>query len=95
MSKSNLKNQYIPNYLTAPGLVLEEYMEFYKQTPQSLADKLAVDISIVESLLKGDYPITEAFAEKFKEIFHHSTQFWLNLEAIYQSEKIRLGTNNP
>jgi HTH-type transcriptional regulator/antitoxin HigA len=84
-------NQYLPDYLVTPGELLEEYMESYNLTSQTLADKTGLNPCAIEYILSADLPITVKIAEKFGEVFQTSAQFWINMEKNYQDDKVRLG----
>lgn len=83
---------YVPDYATPPGEVIEEYMEFYKVGRETLAERAGIDLETTGLLLAGKHPVTPEIAAALAGLLGHSTQFWLNMEAGYQSDKKRLAT---
>ena len=90
----NARIPHVPDYATPPGWVIEGYMESYEVSKEELARHLGLELAEVERLLAGNHPITPEIAAVLGGLFHHSTEFWLNMEAGYQQDKKRLESRN-
>ena len=84
---------YNPDYATAPGEVIGEYMEFYNMSREDFAGHLGLDLNAVEELLVGKRPVTQEMAAVMERLFHRPAQLWLNMEAGYQEDKRRLASH--
>ena len=87
-----MKSKLLANI--TPGEILEE--DFLK--PMGLSQyRLAKDISVsarrINEIVKGERAITADTALRFGRYFKMSAQFWLNLQAHYDLERMedRLG----
>lgn len=85
--------RYNPDYATAPGEVIEEYMEFYNMSREDFAGHLGLDLEAVEELLVGKRPVTPEMAVVMERIFHRPAELWTNMETGYQEDRKRLSTH--
>jgi addiction module HigA family antidote len=69
---------------TAPGEVVRLEMEAREIKPQRLARHLELDDRQLETLLRGDAPLTPEVAAKLEAIFDIEAAFWIRLEQSYQ-----------
>ncbi|MBF0454013.1 MAG: HigA family addiction module antidote protein [Magnetococcales bacterium] len=89
MSNSQ-QNQYIPDYLVAPGEVLDEYLQAYPMTQAQLAMRTGLAKKTINEIIKGKSPITTDTAQKLERVLERPAHFWNNLERQYQEDKSRL-----
>ena len=81
-----------PDYATTPGEVIEEYMEAYGVNKETLGREAGLDPETTERFLAGGHPVTPEIASALSRLFPRPTDFWENMEALYQSDKKRLET---
>lgn len=75
--------QYKPDYLTAPGEILSEYLDSYGMSQAELADRLGASKKTVNEIIKAKAPITTEMALKLEKVFERPAHFWRNLESRY------------
>ena len=85
-----MTNQYIPDYLVAPGEVLEEYLSSFGMTQAELADRTGLTRKTINEIIKGKSPITSETALKLERTVGRPAHFWSNLERQYQEDRSRL-----
>lgn len=90
MSDLSKTNTYAPEYLVAPGEIVEEYLEALDITQANLAERTGLTRKTINEIVKGKAPITPETAIKFERVFRMPAHFWENLEANYQHDKARL-----
>jgi addiction module HigA family antidote len=87
---SNMKNNFIPDYLVTPGEVLSEYLEDAGMTQAELADRMGLAKKTINEIIKGKSPITPETALKLERTLGRPAQFWSSLERQYQDDKARI-----
>lgn len=73
-----------------PGEFLEEYCREYHLTQADLALRADVTPKTINELVGGKSSITESMAVKLSKIFPFSVEYWLNLQAGYESDLARI-----
>ena len=82
-------NKFVPDYLVAPGEVLEEYLEDLGMTQVELADRTGLAKKTINEIIKAKSPITSATALKLERTLGRPAHFWNNLERQYQEDLTR------
>ncbi|KKP68213.1 MAG: Plasmid maintenance system antidote protein, XRE family [Candidatus Moranbacteria bacterium GW2011_GWE1_35_17] len=77
-----------------PGEFLQDYIEEYNITQIELALRTGMSKKIINEIINGKNPITEAMAVKLSKIFPLSVEYWLNLQAGYEADLARLNQKN-
>lgn len=76
-----------------PGEHLAEELKELDMSAASLARQIEVSPSQITEILNGRRAITGNIALRLAHFFHTSTEFWLNLQKLYElriaEEKIR------
>ena len=90
MNNMQTVNKYVPDYLVAPGEVLEEYLEYSGLTQASLAERTGLSNKTINEIVKAKSAITAETALKFERTLGRPAHFWSNLERQYQDDKTRL-----
>ena len=85
-----LKNEYIPDYATPPGLVLEDYMEGEAMTVAELSRKSGLPESLLHDVLRAEAPVTEEIAAALERVFGRPAYLWTGMEEQYQMDLARL-----
>lgn len=82
-------NQYVPDYLVTPGVVLEDYLEVFGMTQAELAARTGLTKKTVNEIIKGKSPITPETALKLERSLGRPAHFWNNLERQFQEDRTR------
>lgn len=69
-----------------PGDTLIIILKNNGLTKQDLADKTGVKYDYVDAICQGVSPIRSFYAKKLEEILHVDSQFWMNLQSLYDNE---------
>ncbi len=77
-----------------PGEFLQDYIEEYNITQIELALRTGMSKKIINEIINGKNPITEAMAVKLSKVFPLSVEYWLNLQAGYEADLARLNQKN-
>ncbi|MFA5994136.1 MAG: HigA family addiction module antitoxin [Parcubacteria group bacterium] len=77
-----------------PGEFLQDYIEEYHLTQIELALRTGVSKKIINEIINGKNPVTEAMAVKLSKVFPLSVEYWLNLQAGYEADLARLNQKN-
>ena len=72
--------------IICPGDTLMVIMENNGMSKQDLADKTGVKFDYVDAICQGVSPIRSFYANKLEETLHVDSQFWLNLQSLYENE---------
>jgi plasmid maintenance system antidote protein VapI len=72
--------------IICPGDTLMVIMENNGLSKQDLADKTGVKYDYVEAICQGVGPIRSFYAKKLEEVLHVDSQFWMNLQSLYENE---------
>lgn len=83
-------NRYQPDYITTPGEILEEYLDSIAMTKAELARRTGLTSKTINEIIKGRAPVTPETALKLERVFGRPARFWINLEALYQEDRVRL-----
>jgi HTH-type transcriptional regulator / antitoxin HigA len=83
-------NSFVPDYLVAPGEVIEEYLEDLGMTRAELADRTGLTGKTIDEIIQAKSPITPDTALKLEPILGRPAHFWNNLERQYQDDRMRL-----
>jgi len=73
-----------------PGESIKEVIEDRAISLSELAKGISVTDAHLEKLINGDVEITVDIAERLERYLGITSQFWLNLEAIYQDKKAKI-----
>jgi HTH-type transcriptional regulator / antitoxin HigA len=88
---SNMQtNRFIPDYLIAPGEVLEDYLDDLGMTQAELADRTGLTKKTINEIIKAKTPITPETALRLEIVLGRPAHFWSNLERQYQDDRVRL-----
>jgi len=88
---SNTQNsQYMPDYLVAPGDVLDDYLDSQGMTQTELATRTGLSKKTINEIIKAKAPISHETALRFERTLGRPAHFWNNLERQYQEDQIRL-----
>ena len=69
-----------------PSETIKDEIEFLNMSQQEFADKLGLDITIVNEILNGNTPITNEIAIKLENVLGIPTSTWINLEENYRNK---------
>ncbi|WP_372814970.1 HigA family addiction module antitoxin [Paenibacillus sp.] len=83
-------NDFMPGIAIPPGETLQEALDEQEMTQKELALRLGCTPKHVNSIIKGTASITPDLAIKLETVLGIPTQFWLNLEQIYQESVARI-----
>jgi len=90
MNSLRKANAYVPDYLVAPGEILEEYLDHAGITQASLAARTGLTPKTINEIIKAKSAITAETALKFERALGRPAHFWGNLERQYREDKVRL-----
>ncbi len=79
--------------MTNPGTVLEKMLIESGMSRKELAQRIAVSEKHICTVINGDKDISAAFARKLGYVFK-DTAYWLNLQAEYDEEQLRIKEEN-
>jgi len=84
------RNEYLPDHSVAPGEVLAYELELRGMTRTELARRTGLTEKHIISILKGKGTaiITPATAIKLERALGMPVDYWLNLEANFQTSRI-------
>ena len=83
-------NEYLPDYLVAPGEVLSDYLDGLKMTQAELAARTGLTKKTINEIIKGKAPISPETSLKLERALGRPAHFWNNLEAQFQENRARL-----
>jgi len=84
-----LRNEYMPDTVSAPGETLSEMLEDRGMTQQDLALRIGMAPKTINEIIKGKAPLTHDTALALERILGVSASFWNRLEASYQESLAR------
>ena len=73
-----------------PGEFLRDELEEYNITQIELAERIGLHKKIINEIIAGKNSITRLTAVKLEKVFDTSAQYWVNLQGIYENDKVRL-----
>ncbi len=71
-----------------PGEHLAEFLEEYSLTQYRLAKNIGVPPRRINEIVKGQQAVTADTALRLARFFGTSAEFWMNLQAHYDLERI-------
>ena len=78
------------DFIIHPGEILQEFIEDRNMSQKELAIRCGVSEKYVSTVLNGKKDISLSFAKKLEYALGINTIFWMNLQANYDKEKIRI-----
>lgn len=75
---------YEPDYVVAPGEILEDYMEAREVSKEELAQRSGLSLKLIDGLLLGEAFLESDTAFKLEEVFELDASVWLRMEANYR-----------
>ena len=70
------RNEYVPNYATPPGLVLEDYMAGAGMDIAALSAQSGLSESALAAILDARAPITDEVAAALERVFGRPAYLW-------------------
>jgi addiction module HigA family antidote len=83
-------NEYVPDYLVAPGEILEDFLESTGISQAELAERTGLSKKTINEIVKAKVAITAETALRLERTLNRPAHFWSNLERQYQEDKTRL-----
>ncbi|NMZ58615.1 ImmA/IrrE family metallo-endopeptidase [Pseudomonas nitroreducens] len=78
------------SWVSSPGETILDILCDREIPKQIFADQVGLDIDCAESLLAGDFEITESLACQLSEILGPNADFWINRERQYREDLTRI-----
>lgn len=75
---------YEPDYVVAPGEILEDYLNGRYVSRNELARRSGMSLELIEGLLSGQATLDADIAGKLEEIFDLKAAIWLRMEDSYR-----------
>lgn len=69
-----------------PSETIKDEIAFLNMSQQEFADKLGLDITIVNEILDSNIPISNEIAVKLENVLGIPTSTWINLESNYRNK---------
>jgi len=70
-----------------PGSLLRDDLEAIGVTPAKMADRLGTMHGALTALIDGKQPINDEIAARLGKAFGTTSQYWTNLQAIYDEKR--------
>ena len=86
---SEIRNEYVPDHVSAPGETLIEILEDVGMTQAELAKRTGRTTKTINGIVKGREPLTPATALQFEKVLGVNARFWNELERNYAEFKAR------
>jgi HTH-type transcriptional regulator/antitoxin HigA len=77
-----------------PGETVKEIIEDRGISVSAFAKEMRMKESEIDKLLNGSIPITERIAERLQNTIGVDREFWINLEAGYRDDIIKVDHEN-
>lgn len=75
----------------SPGeILLKEFLEPMHISPRQFAKDIKLPESEIDMLLNGTKDISTDIANRLSAFFGTTSEFWMNLQGIYNSDKLRV-----
>jgi len=84
MKESTVK--YKPNCAVKPGETIHDLLEEHKMSMCFAAHKLGMPVEIFLDVLAAKKKITPKLASKLEALFGVNAEFWISLQANYDSD---------
>lgn len=81
--KSQVTTRFMPDWSVHPGTVIQEYMEHFEMTLDTLAYNLHRTRRFAKRLLRGKERVTLRLAGSLSDLFNRDATFWLQLQYNY------------
>ena len=81
--RSSAKNEFMPDYATHPGEILEETLEARNMKKTEFAKRCGLSVKTVSQIINGKAPVTAETAIQFERVLGVSSNIWNNLQAMY------------
>lgn len=92
---TSFKNDnYRPNYITPPGLTLEETLESLHMPQSELAQRISRPEKTISEIINGTSAITPETAIQLERALGVPASFWNNLEKNFQEQKARINAKS-
>src|SRR2546425_12763170 len=79
-----IRNQYVPDTVSAPGETLEEVLESRGMSQAEFAERTGRPKKTINEIVKGKAAITPETALQFEKVLGVPARFWNNREAAYR-----------
>lgn len=86
---------FTPDYATAPGETLAEWLDEQEVSTAELAGRLGMSADALGRFLRGDMPLDEDLADALERATGIPARIWHGLEAYYQNDRTRLAATPP
>lgn len=87
--KTAIRNEYMPEYISPPGEMLEELLEEREMTQAELARRTGRPTKTINEIVKGKTAITPETALQLERVFGVPASFWMKWEQAYQESQAR------
>lgn len=84
------RHPFQPQYAVAPGETLKETLEHVGMSQAELALRTDLSEKHVSELANAKAPITADTASRLETVLGIPASFWMNMEAFYQQQKLKL-----
>ncbi len=84
-----MKNEYVPDFVSAPGETLEEVLEMRGMSQTDLAERTGRHKKTINEIVKGKAAITPETALQFELVLGIPAAFWTNREQQYREALAR------
>jgi len=78
------RNQYVPDFVTAPGATLQETLETLGMSQVELAERTGRPTKTISEIINAKTAITTETALQFEKVLGVPARFWMNLERNYR-----------
>lgn len=85
-----MEKPFTPDWYSPPGDTISTILEEKRITVQLFGELMGCDAALIDRLLKGAEPLTEAIAAKLEVVLGSTKEFWLRREQTYRKDKARL-----
>jgi addiction module HigA family antidote len=87
------KNEFQSNWILHPGVILAEFMNRSECSKDKFTEKSGWTSELLDNLLNGKISISKDMAETISTVIGMSKQFWLNLQANYETKLLKLNNS--
>src|SRR2546427_13260997 len=84
-----IRNQYVPDTVSAPGETLEEVLESRGMSQAELAERTGPPKKTISEIVKGKAAITPETALQFERVLGIPAGFWIAREQSYRESLAR------
>lgn len=89
-SACDMTKPFEPDWTTPPGDTILEALEFRTMSLDDFCDAMHMTTLQASELISGRGTIGQVEAERLDALFGYGVQFWLNREANYRADLVRL-----